>query len=914
MGASFLGHVVHQLKAEHPAWEDLCFVLPNRRARLFLQKELATQLKGSLILPEMLSIDDFVGQISSLLPAPELMQQQLMYQSYCAACTATEPDSFELFLGWSSTLLKDLSTMDQYLLDRKAFFSYLGSLHDMRAWGQAKDELVVKYTAFWQLLPQMFQDFSERLADQGYATAGICYRLATESLENYLQHKSATRFIFCGFNALSPSESTIIQELLAQGKARVFWDIDKKMLQNKMHQAGNFIREYIGWKNQERTAEAQAHDLFHGEKKVQVIEVQQQLGQAKQLGALLASMSAESDWSKTAVVLADEALLLPLLYALPENINKLNITMGFPLAQHPLANFVAAFLNLSLKQSQRGFYFSDVESLLTLPETKALLATHEPTYITTVLQRAKKQKRSYLSVDFLIEAAPESLAPLLTQLFTPQQSPLSWIEVVRDLLPLFYAEQQIAPLSMVYRVAVEKFLDIFQQIYDVMGALKKDISFSLLRSLYLQLVQGEKVNFVGAPLEGLQILGVLETRTIDFDRVLIAGVNEGILPSQGQQNSWIPFDVKKEFMLPTQEDQDAIFTYHFYRLMYRTKEVYLLYNGTTDGIQVGERSRFIRQWAFEKPDAHQWEEQVQEARFIAPEDVSKVVPKTQAVLDKLKERATKGFSPSALNVFIKDPYTFYTKYLLGIEEEMELEDSFSHRTFGTLVHYSLEALYTPYIGKILSANDCDAMIQQIEPVVASAIAAEYPQKVSGKNMLALAAIKRYIQNLISYDKQAVLKGEEIELLALEQKLNMTRFIAALGIEINFRGTVDRVDRHNGFIRVIDYKTGQVASSKLGIYDWSLVVTDPDYGQARQLLLYALMWNENNPENQAHKAGIIALKQYDKGVLYVGEKETPNAKKRETELTKEVLAKATATFDQLCMQLFDSNSPFQSAEL
>ena len=263
MGASFLGHVVHQLKAEQPAWEDLCFILPNRRARLFLQKELATQLKGSVIFPEMLSIDDFVGQISSLLPVTELIQQQLLYQSYCAACTATEPDSFELFLGWSSTLLKDLSTMDQYLLDRKAFFSYLASLHEMRVWGQAKDELVVKYTAFWQLLPQMFQDFSERLENQGYATAGMCYRLATESLENYIQHKSATHFVFCGFNGLSPGESTIIQELLAQGKARVFWDIDKQMLQNKMHQAGNFIREYNGWKNQERTAEAQAHDFFH---------------------------------------------------------------------------------------------------------------------------------------------------------------------------------------------------------------------------------------------------------------------------------------------------------------------------------------------------------------------------------------------------------------------------------------------------------------------------------------------------------------------------------------------------------------------------------------------------------------------------------------------------------------------------
>lgn len=913
MANSFLGNVVQQLIAEQPDWEDLCIIFPNRRARLFLQKELMARLKGPLILPEMLSIDDFVRSVSSLLPASELVQQQLLYQSYCASCTDTDPDSFELFLGWSSTLLKDLSTMDQYLLDQKAFFAYLASLHKMRSWGQAEDKLVVKYTAFWQLLPQMFQDFSDRLSAQGYATPGMCYRSAHDMLENYLQHKAKTKFVFCGFNALSPSESTIIQELLAQDKAQVFWDIDKKMLENEIHQAGMFLRSYAQWPNQQYSPKNQTHDLFYKPKNVRVIEVQQQIGQAKQLGALLATLGPDTDWSKTAVVLADESLLMPLLYALPAHIQQLNITMGYPLAQHPLANFITAFLNLSIKQTTKGFYFSDVETLLSLPETQALFASCDPLYATSVLNKAKKEKRSYLSVDFLNSAANKFSKAIVAQLFQTGHSPMTWIKETRSILPLFYDTQDTAPLSMVYRVAVEKFLDVFHQIHNTLHELNTTVSFSLLRSLYAQLVAAEKVNFVGAPLEGLQILGVLETRAIDFDRVLMAGVNEGILPTQGQQNSWIPYDVKKEFKLPTQEEQDAIFTYHFYRLMYRAKEVYLLYNGTTDGIQVGERSRFIRQWAFDKPEAHSWEETLQEVRFFPPKPMQKSIPKTQAVLAKLGELGRAGFSPSALNLFVKDPYGFYTRYLLGIKEEDALEESFSHRTFGTLIHNSLEALYTPYVGKELAPEDCDDMIRQIDTVVAADIAQQYPQKITGKNVLALAAIKRHIYHLITFEKQELLDGNEISILALEQKLHMTRTIDALGTSICFRGTIDRVDRYNGVTRVLDYKTGQVNPGKLGIYDWSEVAESPEYGQARQLLLYALLWNDNNADNQAQKAGIIATKQYDKGVLYVGEKATPNARKRETDLTAERLSQAGTLMDLICEKLFDASVPFHTEE-
>jgi hypothetical protein len=911
MAKSFLGNVVQTLKAQKPDWENMCFVLPNRRAQLFLQKELTTALEGPLILPQSFSIDDFVVAISTLKPATDLEQQQALYQSYCVSIDKKEkPNSFETFLGWSTPLLKDLNTIDQYLVDRKAFFSYMSSLHEIRAWGQSQDKLIQDYKAFWERLPEMYYEFMHRLEESGKTTPGMCYRMSTELLETFLQHNSKTQFVFCGFNALSPSEIFIVRELITQGRAQVFWDIDKKMLDDELHQAGRFIRNYISsWPEYKQQPFDQAHTFFHAPKNIEVTEVQQQVGQAKEIGSILAKMDHQRDWSKIAVVLADESLLMPLLYALPTSIEKLNITMGFPLDQHPTAIFVNALLKMALRQTAKGFYFADVESVLSMPETKALFASSASS-LDTVLEQAKKDHRGYVDTAFIKAIVPKAAHERVDTLFRLNGTPDQWVADILEVLPLFYDVQQSQAIKQAYSLAVEKLMVLLSQIKEVAAALNQTFSFSLLRNLYSQLSAGQKLNFVGAPLEGLQILGVLETRAIDFDNVLMAGVNEGLLPGQSEQPSWIPYEVKKAFGLPTQDEQDAIFTYHFYRLMYRASKVKLFYNGTTDGIQVGERSRFIRQWAFDCPQAHKWQEHTQEVPFVPPPSSHKSVPKTAAVMEKLVELAKIGFSPSGLNVFVKDGYAFYKRYLLGLREEDELETFFSHKTYGTLIHNALEELYTPHVGKQLTQADCKEMIARVDTVVDEIVKREHPQNISGKNVLALVAIKRNIQNVITHEQADIQQGNIIEIIALEQKLSMTQAVAGIDAPVTFKGTVDRVDKHNGTIRVLDYKTGQ--TQDLGIMDWTDLAYDPERGQARQLLLYAMLWNTHNPDNLAAQAGIIALKQYKKGVLYVGEKASPRGKVSPT-LDASHMKKAAIVFYQLVQALFDPNDPFSEPE-
>ena len=908
---SFLGNVVQKLKAQQPNWENICFVLPNRRAQLFLQKELTGALEGPLILPQSFSINDFVVAISMLKPATDLEQQQALYQSYCKLINKSEkPNSFETFLGWSTPLLKDLNTIDQYLVDRKDFFSYMSSLNEIRAWGQSQDKMIQDYTAFWKRLPAIYKQFLQRLEESGQTTPGMCYRMSTELLESFIQHNSKTQFVFCGFNALSPSEIFIVRELLSQERAQVFWDIDKQMLNDDLHQAGSFIRKYISsWPEYKQQPFDQAHKFFHAPKEIEVTEVQQQVGQAKEIGSLLAKMDTKQDWSKTAVVLADESLLMPLLYALPPSIEKLNITMGLPLDQHPIAIFINALLKMALRQTAKGFYYSDLESVLSLPETRAIF-TSSASSLDTVLEQAKKDHRSYVDTAFIKSIVPKAAYAMADTIFMMNRTPDQWVEDMLELLPFFYDVQQSQPIKQAYSLAVEKLLVLLCQIKELVAALNQAFSFSLLRNLYCQLSSAQKLNFVGTPLEGLQILGVLETRAIDFESVFMSGVNEGVLPGQNEQGSWIPYEVKKSFGLPTQDEQDAIFTYHFYRLMYRASNVKLFYNGTTDGIQIGEPSRFIAQWSFDRPEAHNWKNHTQNVPFVAPPNSHKSIPKTAAVIEKLIELAKSGFSPSGLNVFLKDGYAFYKRYLLGLREEDELETFFSHKTYGMLVHKALEALYTPKIGKKLTQADSKEMIDRVDAVVDEMVKHDYPQNISGKNVLALAAIKRNIQNLIVQEQADLRMGNDIEIIALEQKLSITQVVPGIDVPVKFKGTIDRVDKYKGDIRVLDYKTGR--TQDLGIMEWTDLVYDPELSQARQLLLYTMLWNKHNPEHPATRAGIIGLKDYKKGVHYVGEKVSPRGKVSQI-LELSQMQKSETVFNQLVQALFDPNEPFSEPE-
>jgi hypothetical protein len=910
MTESFLGTVVQKVIAQNLDWAKLCFVLPNRRSQLFLQKEIACLVKGPLILPQVYSIEKFVVSISTKTPANELQQQQALYESYCKELeNKMEQNNFEDFLGWSTPLLRDLNLVDQFLLERKGFFHYLSSLHQIREWGQSQDKIILNYKKFWQLLPQIYIGFIQRLEEKGHTTMGMCYRMAADFLETYLQQKADTNFIFCGFNALSPSESQIICEMLAQERAQVFWDIDKKALNDDIHLSSKFIREYsVIWPNYKEKLFKQSHGFFYQPKDIEIIEVQQKVGQAKEIAALIEKIGKKEDVSRTAIILADESLLIPLLYSIPKSIKQVNISMGYPLSQHPLTAFMFAALKMSFRQTSKGFYFKDVENILSLSEAKSIFEDNKSDFCDKVLTEARKEHRSYLDTNQILNISPKTSYQNIKRLFRTGGSPGQWIKDITDIIGQFYNLKEQDPIKLTYHEAAERITILLNQISELLQNIKQPTTYSLLNNLISQLITEEKLTFVGAPLKGLQILGVLETRAIDFDRVIMAGVNENIFPRTSDQVSWIPYDVRKQYGLPTQDEQDAIYTYHFYRLMYRAKSIKLIYNGATDGIQVGEPSRFIRQWSFDRPQSHKWSKRTQEIPFISPKKTLKSIPKTPTVISKLNKLASSGFSPSALNLFVKDGYEYYVRYILGLNEQEELEETFSYKTFGTIIHNCLERIYTPYIGKVLTEDNCNKMLDLTDLIANEEVKTIYPQELSGKNFLAFAAIKRNLKNWINNEMIQIKQGSKIEIIALETKISTVLELEGLGSPVIIKGTIDRVDRLNGKTRVLDYKTGRVQLSKLGIIDWELLSQAPELDQARQMLIYAFLWNKNNPDMQADLAGIIALRQNKKEPLYVGEKSTIRGKVN-PEITPDYMSNIKRVLIKIINRLYNLNEPF-----
>ena len=382
------------------------------------------------------------------------------------------------------------------------------------------------------------------------------------------------------------------------------------------------------------------------------------------------------------------------------------------------------------------------------------------------------------------------------------------------------------------------------------------------------------------------------------------------MPPQNWNSSWIPYDVKKEFELPTQDEQDALYTYHFFRLMFRAKNIHLLYNGVSDGIQYAEKSRFIRQWKFYLPKKHKWIKKNQIISSQISEKKEIILSKTNEVLNKLKEISQSGLSATAINLFIKDSYGFYKKYLLGIKEDNEYEESFSYKTYGIIVHHALENLYSPYVGKILSLRDLNLILKEIEPTVNSSIKKFFPQQLVGNNLLAKTSIIRNIENIIKRERKDVELGKKIKILGLEQKLYFRKKFDFLDFEVNFKGTIDRVDTFDNKLRILDYKTGAVEQSKITIHEWESLSNNEAYSQVFQLLLYVALWNHNNPKNKANSAGIIGLK-LKENPIYFGEKPTKSSRNIDFDISEKTITKFYQTLEIIMKDFFDATIPYES---
>ncbi len=912
---SFLENVLFQLKNKCDNLESITYIVPSRRASIFLKKHLSSHLTKPIFAPHIYSIEEFIAKMAKIDYATNTELLFELYNAY-SSLELSEKDDFDSFLKWGQTLLQDFNETNRYLIDESSLFSYLASIQKLKHWGVAdkKSELVTNYLNFWNNLPTIYHHFNSKLLEQKKGYQGLVYQKAYENVDNFLKLNAKIDFAFIGFNALNNAESSIIQKFLEQGNSTIYFDIDSYFLNDPIHSASHFVRYYKKTWNFFKTRELNGiTDNYESEKAIEITGVPKSISQAKYVGNLLKKISGvqKEHLKNTALILADESLLEPILNSIPKEIKDINITMGLSLTKSPIANFFNALLDLHINKSKKGFFYQDVLKFLSNPFSSILLTENNADNSKILNDKILANNWVFLNLEHIKSAIKED-AYLFQHLFSETLNALLFLKLFQKIITVL--KEKITQKSDSFHL--EQLYHIYKvtnQIVEHFKSYDFIINLRSLKSLFFELLSTETLDFRGNPTQGLQIMGMLESRVLDFETIIITSVNEGILPSGKSNNSFIPYDVKQEFGLPTYREKDAIYTYHFYRLLQRAKKVYLIYNTEPDVLEGGEKSRFINQLLTDENINQYITHTIAAPSLKSNGGKDNSIQKSPLLLEELKLLAYKGFSPTSLTNYIRNPLDFYRKNVLKINTTNEVEESIALNTFGTIIHDSLEDLYRPFINHVLSSEILTSLKGKIAITIKHNFEKSNPgvDLTKGKNLIIYNVIIKYLTDFINNEINQVNK-HEIKLLGVEESLAIQLVISELDFPIILKGKIDRIDTIDGQLRIIDYKTGSVSSSEIEIIDWEELLEDKKYSKAFQLLCYALMYKNNNTTNSL-EAGIISIKKISSGLLRFATKLSPRGAKN-YQIDGEALTKFEVQLKKLVLEIFNPSVPFIEKEV
>ena len=912
---SFLDKIAQVLLVEYSGkLSNTIVVLPNKRAKIFLIEALKNKVETNIFSPNIVSIEELIQDIASIRSIDSIELLFEFYEVYLSITEKSNQQSFEIFANWAKTLLQDFNEIDRYLLEPNHVLSYLKDIEDIKKWGievENKTQLLENYIDFWKLLPNYYQSLYNHLLNKGIGYQGLIYREAVNNLNHFSENIKEKQFVFAGFNALNTSEERIIQHLMASDQASIYWDVDQAFLNDPFHDAGLFVRRFKeSWKHYKSNPFEWIVNDFSQPKNIQIIGTPKTIGQAKIAGSIIENIiNANPDvpLDKVAIVLGEENILVPLLYSLPSSVGVLNITMGYSSKNNPAQILIAKLFKMHTNSLSRNaknyvFYYKDILDILTHPLV-------EPYAKTNVLVNTINQNNyTFITHHKLMELNPNPSDLFLLLFQKWEKGSVAVLETISSLLQTIKAnlsnengEEKIAK-AFVYSI-----FKVINKLINYYSSHEHIDKIETLYAIYKQVIDLAEVSFEGEPLNGLQIMGVLESRVLDFETVIITSMNEGKLPAGKSQNSFIPFDVKKELGLPTLKEKDAIYTYHFYHLLQRAKNIYLLYNTESEGLDAGEKSRFITQLEVEKQPKHTLTHEIYNA--VLPETAYQpiVVPKSGAVMIRLKEIAENGFSPSALTSYIRNPIQFYFQKILRISEVEEVEENIALNTLGTIIHETLKVLYTPFIGKFLSESSILSCFKLLDDEVLRQFKLVYKEGEikKGRNLLAFEVAKRNISNFLKVELESIKNGDAIKILALERRFERILEHPNLPFPVKIGGSVDRIEERDGKIRIIDYKTGKVEKGSIALKSWKDLTKDIKNDKIIQVLAYAFMY-EKEANGKPIEAGIISFKNLKSGFLPLNFKE---GKEEITVIDEDTLNNYLEQIVLLLNEILDMNIPF-----
>ncbi|MDD4109013.1 MAG: PD-(D/E)XK nuclease family protein [Prolixibacteraceae bacterium] len=887
----FLSQCAKYIMGKHVGeLHDICLVFPNRRAGVFFLSYLQKELSSAVIAPQIKQVNELFHDYSDLHQGDRLQLISILYKIFKKHTGTNE--SFDEFYFWGEVLLSDFNDIDSYLIDAKDLFTNISDLKEVESlfyyltpeqkevithfWGslgEIEKRINQKnFVTLWPKLYPVYSDFKNVLADKGLAYSGMIYRDVIEKLTNTDFQFRYKKYYFIGLNALNNCEKDLFLFLKQHNKAEFLWDYHPFYFEDRSNEAGRFIRENL--------KTFPPPDDFHSDyftsegpvAKIKFVSVSSNHGQAQEIPRFFEELKLKQndDFDNTAIIIADESLLFPALSALPPDIGTVNVTMGYPVNNTIVFGFLLLLINLLKNRKKKDktrtvVYYRYVTDIL----NHQLLERFETGEKNIFLNKVRENNILEISlneIDFspvhkLIFNAPDKVADyssyfldVLAALYDISNDIQPGNKLIGEIIySLFQAIERLK--IMVETVAQEHDSEISEIVY-----------FRLLGQYLGQL----SVPFEGEPLEGVQVMGILETRCLDFSNIIILGFNENKWPATFLPPSFIPFSLRKGFNMPGIDEQDAMYAYYFYRLLQRSEKLTATYCNLKEGISTGELSRYGYQLLYDSSLNVSTQNLEYSFSNDPPEPV--IIPNSDQFIQKLLNgnSSYKPLSPTALNTFLHCSLQFYFRYILKLPEPDEMKDEIDSLVFGNIFHQTVESLYKPLVGRTVNRYDLYRISKNkelIEREILTAMGKHYfkssslggkPVEPKGKSVLIYENIRTFLKRLLELDMQKT----PFKLVSLE-KTYITQIEAEAGgrkTNVFIGGKIDRVDMVNGYLRVLDYKTGYVDSlSFKEVAELFVRDSRKPRKEILQALLYSYILKDNLGDDYIYQPVIYSLR-------------------------------------------------------
>lgn len=837
---AFVNQIAHYLKNSEVPLQNWVVILPSERAAHYVQRALFEAYQQPIFAPKIQTIHRWIQGLTEPTILDKTRLLLTLYEVHQQKETGEPAIVFDEFLHWGTMLLADFDEMDRYLIDSNQLFRNLSDIKELESWnvedGKTLSASQQRFLEFWDRLPGYYHEFNRLLENQEATYMGKAYRAVQENIDRVFRDNKNTHFLFAGFNALSPAEKGIFKQLHRMGRGHILLDADQFYLDDPVHEAGAFMRDYV--RELELKNPSFVQDSLRNEAKdIDVIACAQATGQAKVIGTLLEELPAD-ERNNSLVLLADESLIVPMLQHLPKNIEKANITLGLPLRNTSLRTWIELLFHIQegfQKYNRRVAYYKDLFQLWNHPFIQAIISEEDARALYAAEKQIRKFNRIFQQPEKLV--VPKKLQPIIETVYRNWNQ--DWtlaLTCIRELS--IYIHDQLPDRSEFEKAILQSF---DQAIIDFENCVREgfpEMSLRSFRSLFQQQWSTASIAYYGNPLDGLQIMGLLETRLLDFETIFVLGLNEGKMPPTNPIQTLIPMDLRRYMGLPTPREKQGLFAHHFYRLLHQCKRMVITYSTAAESIHSNEQSRYVTQ--LEKELVRQnprirWQRKDYTLSNDQVMTRSVQIAKTPEIHARLDALFARGTSASAIKTFFTCPLDFYYKYVLKFGEEEKVEEELESNTFGTFIHEVLEEMYKPFSrtdenGNLLSkqpraiqVEDLDAMLKTYEHEIRKKFSAHFNQEPEayekGKNYLSFSMALELTERFLKHERNFLLElnNRPVFIEGLEQSLSCDLELEIGGKirHVTLKGNIDRIDSVDGNIRIVDYKTGKVSSDDVG---------------------------------------------------------------------------------------------------